>query len=90
MYAVQKDPAAQALLKEYAQHMEHLRQFEAQQKPIEVADKHKTAEYEARVAGNEVLKELMRVQADYVELMNQINNAMEAPLASMARSKDPA
>jgi cell fate (sporulation/competence/biofilm development) regulator YlbF (YheA/YmcA/DUF963 family) len=78
--AARADQQAQALLREYAQHMEHMHELEAARRPIEVADKHKLAELEARIAGHAVLKDLMRAQADYVELMNQINHAMSAPL----------
>jgi cell fate (sporulation/competence/biofilm development) regulator YlbF (YheA/YmcA/DUF963 family) len=78
--AVRKDQQAQALLREYARQMEHLHELEASRKPIEVADKHKAADLEAQIAGNALLKELMRVQADYVELMNQINQAISGPL----------
>jgi cell fate (sporulation/competence/biofilm development) regulator YlbF (YheA/YmcA/DUF963 family) len=78
--AVRKDQQAQALLREYARHMEHLHELDQSRKPIEVADKHKAAELEAKIAGNPLLKELMRVQADYVELMNQINQAISGPL----------
>jgi cell fate (sporulation/competence/biofilm development) regulator YlbF (YheA/YmcA/DUF963 family) len=78
--AVRKDQQAQTLLRDYARQMDHLHELETSRKPIEVADKHKAAELEAQIAGHPLLKELMRVQADYVELMNQINHAMSAPL----------
>ena len=89
-HGVGKDPAAKALLMEYAQHMDRLRQLESEQKPIEVADKQKAAEIEAQIAGNDRLKELMRVQADYVELMNQVNNAMGAPLSNLTGGEETA
>jgi cell fate (sporulation/competence/biofilm development) regulator YlbF (YheA/YmcA/DUF963 family) len=80
------DSEAQQLLKDYTEHAQHLRQLEAQRKPVEVADKRKLAEYEQKMASNEALKELMRAQADYVTLMNQVNQAMEAPLAATRKS----
>ena len=88
--AVANDQEAQDLLKSYTQQMEHLQQLEAAQQPIEVADKNKMAELDANVAANEHLKNLMRNQADYVALMNQINNAMSTPLATMAQSENSA
>lgn len=79
--AVQNDSDAQALLRDYQAQAVHVQQLQAQQQPIEVADKQKLAELEGKMAGNESLKGLMRTQADYIELMNKINQAMEKPLS---------
>jgi cell fate (sporulation/competence/biofilm development) regulator YlbF (YheA/YmcA/DUF963 family) len=78
---------ARDLLVQYTQHAERLHELEAGQKPIEVADKHKLAEIETRMAGNDVLKQYMRVQADYIELMNQISRAMEEPAVRALQEK---
>ena len=85
--ALRQDPSAQSLLQAYGQQAERIRTLEQAQKPVEVADKQKLAEIEGQMATNEALKLLMRCQADYVELMNQVNQAMEAPLTA-ARSAD--
>ena len=78
------------MLKAYTEQARHIHTLEVEQKPIEVADKHKLAEYEQKMASNAALKEFMRAQADYVALMNQVNQAMEAPLAeSRQPSRDP-
>lgn len=77
-----KDGEAQQLLEAYKKQAEHIRLLEAQRKPVEPADKRKLADYEQKLASNPALKELMRAQADYVALMNQINRAMEGPLAA--------
>ena len=79
--AVAGDTNAQDLLKSYSEQAEHIRRLEATQQPVEVADKQKIAEIEKGMAANEALKRLMRSQADYIELMNRVNEAMEAPLA---------
>jgi hypothetical protein len=68
--------------RDYAKQAERIRELERNQKPVEVADKQKLAEIEGRMAGNDAFKRLMRCQADYVELMNQVNRAMEAPLVT--------
>jgi cell fate (sporulation/competence/biofilm development) regulator YlbF (YheA/YmcA/DUF963 family) len=78
---VESDTAAQQVLNAYEEQARHIHQLEAQRKPIEVADKKRLAQCEQKMASNEALKDLMRRQADYVALMNQINRAMEAPLA---------
>ena len=79
---VEKDAEAQQVLKAYEEQAQHIRQLETARRPIEVADKRKLAECERKMASNDALKELMRRQADYVALMNQVNRAMEAPLAA--------
>ena len=85
---VEKDTEAQQLLKAYEDQARRVRRLEAEQKPIEVADKHKLAECEQKMASNEALKELMRRQADYLALMNQVNRAMETPLAEGRKSAE--
>ena len=87
---VRTDTAARKLLKDYQAQLDHIRQMEAQQQPVEVADKQKLKQLEAQMAGNEVLKTLMRTQTDYVALMNQVNQAMEAPLATASPPENPA
>jgi len=81
--AARDDADAKRLLTEYQTHANHIRQLEAEQKPVEVADKQKLRDLETQMAGNEALKALMRTQADYVQLMNQVNQAMDAPLAAL-------
>jgi cell fate (sporulation/competence/biofilm development) regulator YlbF (YheA/YmcA/DUF963 family) len=83
-HAVQTDSSAQKLLMDYQTHMGRLRQLEAEQKPIEVADKRHLRELEAQMAGHESLKALMRTQADYVALMTQVNSAIDGPLGEYA------
>ena len=75
--AVAEDKEAQGILKAYQEQVEHLRNLEKSQKPIEVADKRKLADAEARVAGNEKLKNMMKQQADYLEMMHRINRAID-------------
>jgi cell fate (sporulation/competence/biofilm development) regulator YlbF (YheA/YmcA/DUF963 family) len=82
--AVRADDAAQKLLQEYQQQINRMHQLEAEQKPIEVADKQKLKTLERDMAGQESLKQLMRTQVDYVALMSQINSAIDGPLAGLA------
>lgn len=76
------DRDAQTLLKAFTAQSQHIRQLEAEQKPIEVDDKRKLAELESQLMGNELVQRFMRLQADYLELMNAVNQALHAPLAS--------
>ncbi|MBN2447450.1 MAG: YlbF family regulator [Phycisphaerae bacterium] len=79
--AIQADTDAQKLLREYNEHMQRMRTLESTGKPIEPSDKHKLADFEAALASNDLVKQLMRTQADYIELMNAVNNAMSEPMS---------
>ncbi|MBK9128606.1 MAG: YlbF family regulator [Phycisphaerales bacterium] len=85
--AVRADKTAQELLSAYQSQLARLRELEAAQKPIEVADKQKLRDLETSMAGHEGLKALMRAQTDYVDLMNRVNQAMDTPLAALARQE---
>ncbi|MFO0838717.1 MAG: YlbF family regulator [Phycisphaerae bacterium] len=87
--SLNRDSAARKILDDYARHAEHLRELEAGNRPIEVDDKRRLAELERGMIGNDAIKALMRVQADYIEMMTQINQAMEAPLASVESQEPP-
>ena len=75
--AVAENQEAQGLLKKLQDQGEKMRALEQGGKPIEVADKHALADYEAQVAGNDLLKKMMKHQADYVEMMQRINSAID-------------
>lgn len=82
--AVRADTAANELLRDYQVQLDRLRQLERDRQPVEVADKHKLKDLENRVAASEVLKRLMRTQADFVALMTQVNHAIDDPMARLA------
>jgi hypothetical protein len=42
------------------------------------------------MAGNAALKALMRAQADYIDVMNRVNQAMDAPLTNLFQPEKPA
>jgi len=84
---VKADPAAQKLLQEHQAHLQHLHELESNQQPIEVAEKQKLKDIELRMAGNDALKQLLRTQADYIDLMNRVNQAMEGPLAGILQAE---
>lgn len=79
---VQDDDVAQKLLKNYQELAQHLHMMEQAGKPIEPEMKRGLGEAEQLMASDETLKAWLRAQADYVDLMNQINRAMEEPIAA--------
>jgi cell fate (sporulation/competence/biofilm development) regulator YlbF (YheA/YmcA/DUF963 family) len=88
-HAVQNDDAAQQLLQGYQQQATHIQRLEAEGKPVEVDDKTKLRDCETRMSANEALKNLMRLHADYVYLMNEVNRNMEAPLSASQQEGEP-
>ena len=75
--AVAEDKEAQAILKSYQESVNKLRALEAGGKPIEPEDKRKVAEAERAMAGNDKLKSMMKEQANYLEMMHHINQAID-------------
>lgn len=82
--AVSDDRDAQNLLKAYQEQVERIHTLEAQGKPVEPDEKRKLVDREADLAGNARLKEMMKAQTDYMELMHRINSAIDEASASAA------
>jgi len=78
---LREDPAATQLLRDFQEQAHKIAVLEAETKPVEVYDKHRLADLQTKIVAHPVLKEWMRVQADFSELMNRVNRAMAAPIA---------
>lgn len=78
---VRDDQEARRLLTEYQQQATKVQQLTSQGQSIEPELKQQLSACEQAMASHESLKNLMRAQADYIDLMNRINQAMEEPLA---------
>lgn len=77
------DPEAQRLLRAYSDQVRRIQSLEQQQRPIEVADKQKLAAAQRDLASHETLREFARVQADYMQLVYQVHQALDEPLAAI-------
>ncbi len=75
--AVAEDKEAQSIMRTYQEAVSKVRTLESQGKPIEPDDKRHAADAERAAAANEKLKNMMRYQADYMELMHRINAAID-------------
>lgn len=82
--AIGDNAEAQKLLNDHADTVEKIARLRQQQKPIEPEDKRKLAEAEAAMAAHPLFKDLLRTQADYIDLMTQVNRAIETPLVEAA------
>lgn len=76
--AVGENKDSQTILQTYQEHVDKLRNLEMTGKPIEPADKHKLADCEKQIANNDLLKKMMKAQADYLEMMHRINEAIDS------------
>jgi cell fate (sporulation/competence/biofilm development) regulator YlbF (YheA/YmcA/DUF963 family) len=86
--AVAEDAAAQEILKAYQDQIQTMREKEQSGKPIEADEKRALVDSEAKVAGNTLLKAMMKAQADYVEMMKRINDAIDQAQASAQPAAD--
>jgi len=75
-----KNPQIQEITTAYEAQMKRIGELERQNKPIEPEDKSKLAELRERVQSLPELQELLRMQADYTELMIKVNQSISAEL----------
>jgi len=81
------DQEAQDLMKTYQDHLDLLAHKEHERQPIEVADKHKLRDLQEKTYRNEKLKALLAVQADYVEMIQRVNDILGNHLAAGEEDK---
>jgi len=79
--AVEKSDEAKKLLNTFEFAAARIHELEQQGQPIEPEDKRRMRDSEQALSRSAELQALMRAQADYIELMNEINTAMSAPVA---------
>ncbi len=80
--AVRSNEQARQALENYQQQVDKVQQLASQQQPIEAEDKQKLAELEQQVSSHEEIRELVRTQADFSEMLNRVNRQIFGPLAA--------
>jgi len=78
--AVQADAAAQKVLDDFERQRGKIESLERARKPVEPEDKREMIRLSDAVHGNPKLQELVRAQADYMEMMNRVNKAIQKAL----------
>jgi cell fate (sporulation/competence/biofilm development) regulator YlbF (YheA/YmcA/DUF963 family) len=78
--AVQGDAASQKILEEFDRQRRKIEALERARKPVEPEDKREMVRLSDAVHGAPQLQELVRAQADYMELMNRVNKAIQQAL----------
>jgi cell fate (sporulation/competence/biofilm development) regulator YlbF (YheA/YmcA/DUF963 family) len=69
------------ILQQYHEQSDKMAALEADNKVIEVADKHKLQEMHDKLAASETFKTFTSAQMEYVDLMRQVNAEMRKQLA---------
>jgi len=70
-------------LDDYQAQAQKVEQLEAEQKPVEVEDKHKLDELHGKLISSDVFKKFTAAQMDYVDLMRKVNQAIRKHLAAI-------
>lgn len=78
--AVSGDAESQRILHDVRAHHERYGSLDESGGPADANAKQRWAELEAKVAGNEKIKAMLRCQADYMELMTRVHEAIDAAL----------
>ena len=81
------DPEAKQIEDDLEKQLQKIRALEEEMKPIEVADKRELSRLQELAARSPGLKELLKVQADYFEMMNKVNNTILVALAPSDEEK---
>lgn len=74
---VNDDPEAVKIVQDYQKQAEKIHQFEHEQKPIEVDDKHKLTDLEIQISTHPKLAQLTKRQVDFVEMMQKVKAAID-------------
>jgi len=86
---LQADEQAQKMLEDYHKQMQKIAQLEKEAKPIEPEDKRMLVELQQKVASHSSLKLWLKAQADFSQLMHQMNQAIAAPFEDMSANNEP-
>ncbi len=87
--AVQGDAASQKVLEEFDRQRRKIEDLERDRKPVEPEDKHEMIRLSDAVHSAPKLQELVRAQADYMELMNKVNKAIQQALLPQKEDERP-
>ncbi len=82
---VMADPQAAKIQEDLGRQLEKMHDLESEMKPIEVEDKRELARLQQLARSNPALQQLLKVQADYFEMMNRVNRTILTELAPEER-----
>ena len=76
-----KQPEITKLLKDYRDHTDKIARLEAEQKPVEVDDKHRLQELHGKLVATDIFKKYTAAQVEYVDVMRRVNDSLRKQLA---------
>ena len=85
--AVNADEETRDLVRALDEQRAKIAELEAKQQPVEPEDKHELRRCTEAVHANPKLQDLARAQADYMELMNRVNQAIREKLDTTEESQ---
>ena len=85
--AVQSDKEAGSLLESLERQRQKIAQLEAELKPVSPAAKHELHRLADAVHTHPKLQDLVKAQADYMEMMNKINEAIRGEIDRSSPSR---
>jgi len=71
------------VLKDLQAQTAKVQQLEAENKPIEVDDKHKLQDLQEKLAASDAFKKYSGAQVNYIDLMRQVNQAIQSELGAV-------
>ena len=77
---VSENEGANRAQTELEKHMNHISDLEQSGKPVEVADKRKLEQLQNEFRSQPALQQLVKAQADYLEMMNKVNETIVSRL----------
>jgi cell fate (sporulation/competence/biofilm development) regulator YlbF (YheA/YmcA/DUF963 family) len=72
------------LLEDYEAQQQKMNELAAAGRPIEPEDKRRLADLHAKVIGSRVIKDVLKAQADYLELMTAVSQQIEEAALGLA------
>ena len=78
--ALAAQPELAQLLTNFQNQSDKIRQLEAEGKPVEVDDKHQLQTLQDELVASEIFKKFTAAQVDYIDLMRQVNQAIQNEL----------
>ena len=85
--ALNSDSVAQKLIDEYEKCVKKLAQLEQEGSTIEVADKHMLTTLQTDISANPTVKEFLASQVEYLNMQQQVNQAVMKQLTKVAGVK---
>ena len=76
-----KLPEMTKLLKDFRDQSDKIARLEADQKPVEVEDKHKLQELHGKLVATDIFKKYTAAQVEYVDVMRRVNDTLRRQLA---------